>query len=291
MREIELGFVQRNSITFPLPSFPMIGVTGTLNDDNTIKMELREVSIDERRGFYTLLKEATKNKMKPLYYATIYAIVLIWGIISSILFPIRANCMAFAWVIVDVMYHYSFAKYILGIIEAYKNPDLKKMKGLHAAMHMCFNAYKSLGRVPTIKETRKFSMYTKNCSCSIRGRGFFMISISCIAGSLVPTMRDTNEILEVIGAAIFLIVMLISMIGSMYLSQKGWNKYISFYTLKKPTDTEINLAITVIKKVEEVESEPVKNLQEKYGTIMPKNFTDLVQACVWFSIVFDDFKD
>lgn len=284
MKNLTLGFVGKNSVTFRIPSLDMIGVRGTLNDDSSFIIEVSKLSFEEVNGFFEVLKEKTNNRNRKIYIILIYAILLCMSAILSIKLPSRAFPIVFAWVIVDIIGKFEFAKLIIMMIESYINPDIKAMKSLHAATHMVYNAYNVLNRVPTLEEAKQFSKYTKECSC-VRGYGsFFTVGLTGLIASLVPTV--SGVLLNSIFTVIYFVIIILALFVSKKVVQKGWHKYICFFTLRNPKDQELEFVIKVLEEVEKIEENP-KEILKEYNIEFSEELKEIFEIIILLKTAYD----
>lgn len=282
MKDLTLGVVTgKNSVTFQIPGCDILGVTGSLNDENSFIIETKELTVKDLNGFFETLRDEAKSKMRIPYIIFIYIVLLCVSTVLFFTFSTRVLPITIAWVMVDIMNHFGFAKYIIMIIESYVNPDIKEMKKLHAANHMVFNAYNKLNRIPTVEEAKHFSKYTEKCSCVIKGRGFFMTVITLFLGSLIPTANDIN--LNMLFTVLYILVLILAFPIFKKLKQKGWDKYISFFALESPGEKELELVIKVVEETERIATNPAELLKD-YNLDFSERLQKLLMEFILFTL-------
>lgn len=265
MKKIRKGRITKNEINFSIPSFPALGVKCKTGKSD-VEYGVYEESYDDIAAIEIMETEEMHNK----YIRNIYIVLGIISAIISIIFDIYAFSTTMALIIFDIINRKKIAEYILDVVKFNQNSDYKDAKEMHAAMHMGIAAFNELERTPTKEEIKQYSFYTENCSFCRRTREIFPTIVTWICGSLVPS--GESVIMKLICAMIFLIVMIVSLNLAKKLKSKGMYKYLAFYSMKKPTDKEIELVISALNKIEEIEKNPDSFANMCKSTGIPFNY-------------------
>ena len=162
-------------------------------------------------------KEEMKNFIKLLIFSFPVVIVsillLMWGDKLSII-----HQSGICYLIISILSIYiSFEIYFLG-----KTKE-NRWKKFHSAEHMILNAYRKLGKIPSIDELRKFSRFSNSCSSNVQ----IQIPLTCFMlfiESFIP-----NYICMRIAMDLSIIVVLILIIT-------GHLNYMQYFTTEIPTD-------------------------------------------------------
>ena len=270
MSEVVIGRTQGNSISFDIPSIPFLGVKSTLKEDSTIETKVYFSKIEEcSEIMLSFFREETIFEKVIIKFFQIGAIIL--SIILNTILNIRIGSAVTALMIVDIIYsNNSFATNCITIIMYFIQKEKRNVKGLHAAEHMTIAAYNQLRRVPTIEEVRSFSKYSSDCGSVRSIKSNFKLFLMCLCGSIVP--QDTgNLFLNLVALIVFLVALNAGRCLYNKFEKKDWIKYIGFFSLRKPTDQELNVAIKAIEKLDEIEKDPNKFLREEFPNIHADN--------------------
>lgn len=117
----------------------------------------------------------------------------------------------------------------------------------HSAEHMAISAYNRLDRVPTVKEIKKESHFSKLC-----GSNFIFTRI---ISSLWLITCWLNA--ESLGVIIYMILVIFGIIVIEFLGRCGVFNGLQMFVTANPTDTEIHLAQKGIELLDKLENEDV----------------------------------
>lgn len=277
-----------NTVTFQIPNFQDFGIKGTLKKDGSVETEICELSFSKCGCFSIFDKETNKSKQRLTFSILIYTILLLLAVVIHGYLKSCVFSAVISWILIDIAYNFEISKYVIRILESYVNPDLKALKGTHAATHMMSNAYKELKRVPTLQELKKASKYTEDCSCVQKSMNPFSVTIIFIIVSLIP-IADESLIPQMFVGVAYIVVTVIVAVFTMWLLRKTkFYKYSSFYSLRTPTDLELNLVIKVMEKVVDLENNPCKFLRDYHKIDLPEDFENLCKICNSVIIIYKD---
>ncbi|MCI8444376.1 MAG: DUF1385 domain-containing protein [Clostridia bacterium] len=110
----------------------------------------------------------------------------------------------------------------------------------HAAEHMVINAYQRLQRIPTFKEVKNFSRFSKKCGSR---RILYKISTHSLISLAIAFLPECNYLFLYLFIHIFMIIA----------NYKGWLEFLQVFITTPPSDSEIELAIEGIKNFEKME--------------------------------------
>ena len=126
------------------------------------------------------------------------------------------------------------------------NNDGKKVARYHSAEHMVLNAYRKLGKVPSLDEIKTFSRFSQYCG----SRALMSKIIAYIPNSLAIAFCDEIHFIT------FISILIISYIISRKLLEKDFIKIEQILFTEPPTDLELEVAIkgleTLVKEEEKI---------------------------------------
>lgn len=219
MLEISTGRSQKDRITFYLDNS---SATAIRNEDGTISIDYTEEKLPIRKALIFML--------------SFFGIFLLLK--AFILMPIIESSpdLIFLYFIPTIAFLILLTYAI--ILSRYK--DGKEILKNHAAEHMVFSAYNKLKRVPTLEEAKKFSRISPVCGVTIYS-GF----ITCqLIGFVVYILTDF-VIPEIV-------LFIVPMLFSNYAPFNLLGKLAQFFTTSKANDANIELAISAITALEEL---------------------------------------
>ena len=132
------------------------------------------------------------------------------------------------------------------LIATLKLGKSKQLARFHAAEHMSLNAYRSLGRVPTLEEIKKYSRFSKYCGSRD------MLESSCFNSLLILIfiIFESNNLIPLIILGVLMLIL--------KLTHTPVFKVLGFLQIlvtNKPTDLELNVAIEGLKELEKFEDD------------------------------------
>ena len=235
-------------------------------ENDTIKMEMvtdeYEITAEEKRED----EEKRKLYIKQASFLS--------GILVGLAVALTHNLH---WILAAIFFSLYTSYDFVGVCHVIKNARKKDEKGrstakFHSAEHKVINAYYKYGRVPTLEEIRAESCLSNHCgSLMIIRKIAYYVAISLIT--------------PVCGVNVFLYALLL--IGLIIWIRTGGQragmlKFLEYFFLSKPTDTELNLALEGIKEYDKMEaknSEEAKKMRECYL----ENFHGMVVRIVFGS--------
>lgn len=142
------------------------------------------------------------------------------------------------YIIASGYYSFTVSKYLyVSIYQSFKmkvlNSDEKKVARYHSAEHMVLNAYRKLGKVPSLDEIKTFSRFSKYCG----SRVLMSKIIAYIPTSLAIAFGDE------IHFSAYISIFIISYIMSRKLLKKDFIKVEQILFTEPPTDIELKVAI------------------------------------------------
>ena len=269
---VEAGSTNKDSITFTLKGYEPLAVRATLKEDGTIvkeRINRIEESIKLRKETNRLCKGLKLNKVKTILC---FAIILI-SLLITVVLKNHMIIMALVFLVLDKLLEQSnFLEFLVNMYAFEKT--LKNSRGLHAAEHMSMLAYNDLKRVPTVDEVRRYSRFTEACSAVAPYKASIMLATMYILYGFVPIYLDFP--IKVTLNVLFFVLVLI-------LERKKFFKYFGFFSLKKPTDKEIEVAIAALEEYEKANKEFKEN---------PENFIsemfNLQKKFVFFTVIMEE---
>lgn len=221
-----------NGICFHSERHKGCSVIATVNEQGTITTEWTKTKEYKKKAkipFKERMKEGIKNDLFRLPLAILIAKLLIWAMKESFICYIRISLIICTILVIN-----EFAIYIVSRI---RRTNIGKF---NAASHMVQNAYRKLGRVPSIEEIEKYSRYHNFCQTNLVAP-MVLIPISIFACTFI-----TNSFLRLLGV-IYAgpIVILISKSGALNFVQR--------LTTIPPTERELSVAIAGMKEWEKRE--------------------------------------
>ena len=240
-RVYQIGAVSKNNgILF---HSTLLGVETTTEEDKriTTKVSLRD-PLDVLYGVYPdhVVDHIGVRDVKTAW-VNIFAIVL--GILAIMMANME---MLIAIVLFRLFAMREFLNIIYSAIQT-KCGKEKSLGRYHSAEHMVKNAYRSLGRVPSLEEIKKFSRFSIYCGSM---RGFRCV---IFALTLVVMMSISKYILWNIWVILYIITLVITYI----LMSSNCLKYAQVLITNKPTDLELRSAIIGLQTI-------VENLDKIY---------------------------
>lgn len=260
--------VKGDSVMIRIPREYGFVVSSSLNSS---KVELDYDPFGEKTSdnYLSKLGKYFKSNKKKIEIVTVYTVLILISLAVSLACG-KMN-WAFCVCIWDIALRKKvIANYILLVIEANKNPDLKKMKGLFAAIQMGEASYNALKRAPSLKEIKKFTMFDEEYTLTGGGGGtnFFIYMFMYIFLIFFPIeivwrnvnlwVKESSLFTYVAGTcAIFVLVVLLFIFIAEWL-EEVLGKYLEIYFLKIPTEKELKTVINALKVIEKIE----KNYKE-----------------------------
>ncbi len=187
----------------------------------------------------SFVKEEVKNTVHYNFTAFITLSMLLLSFACGYTYT---SCTA----VIATFFYLTQRGFINNIIEESLNLNGGKQRSRnHAAEHMVANVFEVLGKIPTIEEARMGSMFHIRCGNNLSYRICFEAILSVIilnCTSIIYPMLSGYEIFVMIVA--ILITELIDRKFVLF-------RYLGILELRKPTDIELNMAISAIRIVEE----------------------------------------
>ena len=113
--------------------------------------------------------------------------------------------------------------------------EIKRFCKLHAAEHAVINAYHDLGRLPTLEEIKKYSIFSYDCGIAYKAaKGWLWYGVGILV--VLPS------ILGMIFGIVFLITTVLGFRVNFY--------FLQFVSLKKPTDKEYKIALAALSEIQ-----------------------------------------
>ena len=156
-----------------------------------------------------------------------------------------------AIVAVDAMlYHCSIVKFLERFwfrLSASSSSSNRK----HCAEHKAINAYHKLKRIPTMLEVKKASRFSAKCG-DVR-------NIGCVQALIVFGLM--GMILNLIGVTDTKVIFLYFVTCGIYamIYDQDLYKYLGWFSLEKPNDAEIQMAISALELYDKFQSELAEN--------------------------------
>lgn len=200
---------------------------------NRHKGHVAIATIDEKgeiKTNWTTVKEEKKNKSNEekikdffLVLSVIFFVLLIQLIMNKNPFlGIRIFLIGFSLMLI--------LQFIINNSKKTKDDTYK----FHSAEHMVCNAYKKLGRVPSIEESKQYSLFSNSCSTNLTTQ-FVIAFVLMFICTFIP-----NALYRILGmVCVNVIVFLLVKLGYLNFLQK--------FTTKIPTEKELAVAIEGMK--------------------------------------------
>ena len=113
--------------------------------------------------------------------------------------------------------------------------ETKRFCRLHAAEHAAINAYHDLGRLPTLEEIKKYSIFSYDCRIADKAaKGWFWYG-----GGILVILPS---IWSLIFGIVFLIVSVLGFRVNFY--------FLQFVSIKKPTDKDYEIALAALSEIQ-----------------------------------------
>ena len=275
---VEFGFTNKKTITFVLKEFCLFGARARLMEDGTIKKERINIAVEDIKNTYEI-ENMCKGINIKLKRRIIYLITLLLTILISYVFKNQMCIMFIVFFIGDkLLYKESFFDYLLSMYIFNTQKDFKELRGLHAAEHMAMSAYNILEKIPTVDEVRKYSMFSANCTIISK----YKESLSYFICMFVYGLIRTNYSLPI--RLLFIVAGIVLAIVSI---KSKFYKYFGWFSLRRPTDNEIEVAIVALEEYEafsrEFEEDPSKIFREMsqtniFGFSLPFGFIVITES-------------
>lgn len=220
------------------------------------KAKLQDIEVDVSRSFIAYIQHENVN-ITTLQLFNFYATLVAISLTISLLLKNALFFSSIVIVIFDAVLGKSFAKYMINAYHWQKDEALKKQKPWLTAAIMTQNAYKKLGRVPSMEEIRKESMFVQNNKQEL--------PIFCSIISLILLGLSTSSVIETSFKVYLIRGTIIYICVAILLNFLTW-KFIGWYKVKKPNNEQLKVAREAIKEydkmVQEVNKDPDKKIRE-----------------------------
>ncbi len=258
---IDQGFADSNSITYCKKVDGILyGATAEVLDG---VIEINRVRIDKISAGYKILDFKEKSKYIMARFKAVLTIILLAFLAWSIPYQ-NVNCCVIVMAAIlgiDIfVYKCSILKYLEHFWFQLGNSSSNRK---HCAEHKVINAYEKLKRIPTFEEAKKFSGFTVECG-NVK-------NIGCIQALIVFFLMGI--ILNAVGVTEDNVIMIYFLSCGIYamIYSHDWFKYLAWFSLEKPKDSEIRMAILAMEEYEKFQQELVedkeKALRELNGVI------------------------
>ena len=230
---------EKDGIVFYSNRIPGMGVISNVLPDGSIRAEpIPAVVKDflEAMNGDGPLKDYHVSRRTVI---TIDALLILAAIIST----------KFWWIFGAFYFKFDISKDFIQsvvLIATLKLGKSKQLARFHAAEHMSLNAYRSLGRVPTLEEIKKYSRFSKYCGSRD------MLESSCFNSLLILIfiIFESNNLIPLIILGVLMLIL--------KLTHTPVFKVLGFLQIlvtNKPTDLELNVAIEGLKELEKFEDD------------------------------------
>ena len=234
---------QKNGIVLQSPRLPFLKIVTTRDKNDTIHSEVRSVLLDKPNLLNTFANAENlsyKNFRRRTLLANILLIDLGFWLTWRTL-NIGFILAAAFWVIFVAKEFWIFSNVVYQMKS--KRGSEHATARYHSAEHMVVDAYNQLGRVPSMAEAKTFSRFSKNCGSQETINHIVLSTTTCIfccIAAKIPIFIYIPILLTVQGFCIFA-------------SKKGWFKFFQALITEEPTDSELEVAITSIINMQEME--------------------------------------
>lgn len=241
---------KKNGIVFYSDICPRYGAETYIDDLGIIHSIIIPVQLDELIDISEILAHNEKSRFSkfiPLVFDVILIIVCLilrnpWYIFASIYFSVTASFDLF---------HFIKSAYL-----KFSESDYRSRTKFHSAEHMVVNAYRKFQRIPTFREVKQSSRFSKYCGSRI----LYHNIVESILMSLIIVLSSKYGILFCYLGFIF-INMFMSIVKRM-----GLLKFLQIFVTSPPSNVEIQIALEGIKAFEDME--------EKLRQIIKSNIED-----------------
>lgn len=248
---INRGFSDYNSIAFSRE------VDGVLYGAKAEKMdgavEVHRIRVLNVGPNYRMPDHKTRIKYMKARLMAILTILLLG--VGAWMMPYKnVNCCFIAVAVivaVDAMlYHCSIAKFLERFWFRFSISSASSNRK-HCAEHKAINAYHKLKRIPTVLEVKKASRFSAKCG-DVR-------NIGCVQALIV--FGFMGMILNLIGVTDTKVIFLYFVTCGIYamIYDHDLYKYLGWFSLEKPTDAEIQMAISALELYDQFQSELAEN--------------------------------
>ena len=250
MSKIKNAYGKRNGIVFYSNEYPQI-VIDTYVENGEIKTCVDELD------FSKFKKQLYGNLDKKRYYS----IIKLSNLIDIILIILSIFTLKINLILASVFFSFTISNDLFKFLYQIYNIKFGKMKSTgryRAAGYMAINAYNKLNRVPTVKEIRKFSRFSKNCEYEMKIRDIIIFVSFTI---LIALNLSRFSVWFSFIYPFLVILMIIDIKYSIF-------RVFQILITNKPTKLELKIAINGIEEFEKYEKD-IKEFKEKYPNYPP----------------------
>lgn len=219
----------------------MVRVTSARSDNDKIMFsdsEFESTATRMTNGEIETVCEKKKEVTFPVAITVLVVTIILWVIDIKLTIPFLSNSVSRVYIFYSIITVIFAMLMFVAIKELCKSKNANLLKN-HGAEHMVFTAYRKLKRIPTVSEAKKFSRINSHCGINL----FSSIIVAQLLAIFVYlcTGYIISEMLMLTIAPIFASFFPFNFIGNIA----------QFWTTSEPSDSNINLAISALKGLED----------------------------------------
>ncbi len=219
----------------------MVRVTSARSDNDKIMFsdsEFESTATRMTNGEIETVCEKKKEVTFPVAITVLVVTIILWVIDIKLTIPFLSNSVSRVYIFYSIITVIFAMLMFVAIKELCKAKNANLLKN-HGAEHMVFTAYRKLKRIPTVSEAKKFSRINSHCGINL----FSSIIVAQLLAIFVYlcTGYIISEMLMLTIAPIFASFFPFNFIGNIA----------QFWTTSEPSDSNINLAISALKGLED----------------------------------------